>query len=130
MPTQSLTDTLIRNMKAPASGRIEFNDSRCRGLTHRITASGEKTWAFRYRDRAGRSQRLTMGRYPDLGLAAARARADDERRKVVSGVSPASEKRSEREDASTLCFDHLADRYMVEHARRFKKSADEDERSL
>jgi integrase len=29
-----------------------------------------------------------------------------------------------------LSFDHLADRYLAEHAYRFKKSADEDERSL
>ena len=130
MPTQALTDTLIRNIKPPVSGRIELNDARCRGLTLRVSAGGEKSWAFRYRDRAGASQRLTMGRYPDLSLADARARADDERRKVTSGGSPATEKRQERENASTLCFDHLADRYMVEHARRFKRSADEDERSL
>ena len=49
---------------------------------------------------------------------------------MISGGSPATEKRQERENASTLCFNHLADRYMVEHARRFKRSADEDERSL
>jgi len=130
MPVKPLTDVYVRTAPLPRSGRTELTDARCRGLTLRVTASGEKTWAFRYRDRSGRTQRLTLGRYPDVALSDARARADDEQRKVAGGASPAAEKRAERQNANTLCFDHLADRYLREHAYRFKKSAGEDERSL
>ncbi len=49
---------------------------------------------------------------------------------MAGGASPAAEKRDERGNAEKLSFDHLADRYLVEHAYRFKKSAGEDERSL
>jgi integrase len=130
MPAQPLTDVLIRSLKPPLKGRIEITDARCRGLELRMTASGERSWAFRYRDRTGRVQRLTLGRYPDLGLADARARADAARRVALDGGNPAVEKREARANADKLTFEHLADRYLAEHARRFKKSADADERHL
>jgi len=130
MPAQPLTDALVRSLRPPLSGRVEVTDARCRGLVLRITGAGEKTWAFRYRDRAGRPQRLTIGRYPDVGLADARTKADEERRRVATGASPAVEKREARENADRLAFGHLADRYLEEHARRFKRSHEADERNL
>src|SRR4051794_12692756 len=120
MPVKPLTDLLVRSVRPPPSGRTEITDARCRGLTLRVTATGEKTWAFRYRDRGGRTQRLTLGRYPDVALSDARARADNERRRVAGGTSPAAEKRAERRSADTLYFNHLADRFLQEHAYRFK----------
>ena len=107
-----------------------MTDARCRGLCIRVTEAGEKTWAFRYRDSVGRTQRLTLGRYPDLGLGAARDRADQQRRAVANGGSPAAAKKQERLDAERLTFDHLADRYLHEYAYRFKRSAAEDDRSI
>jgi integrase len=86
----------------------------------------------RYRDAGGRSQRLTIGAYPTVGLADARARAAEVRRAAVSGANPAAEKRDARENAEARTVDHLAARYLREHAARFKRPRPvaEDERNL
>lgn len=128
---KALTDTLIRTIAAPASGRVEFSDERCSGLTFRVTANGVRSWSFRFRDpRSNRLTRATLGTYPVLSLAAAREMAIDMRRAVTKGTNPVEERRREREQAMTRTFGALADRYLNEHARRFKKSADADERAL
>ena len=55
-----------------------------------------------------------------------RARADELRREVAAGRNPATHKR----EAPARTFAGLAERYLAEHARRFKRSADQDERNL
>lgn len=74
--------------------------------------------------------RLTLGSYPDIGLADARAKADAHRIAVAGGADPASLKREQRENADVLAFQHLADRYIREYALRFKKSGARDEQNL
>src|SRR5687768_6386932 len=74
MAALALADLLCRNARAPDTGRVELADAKCPGLVLRVTAAGAKSWAVRYRDAGGRSQRLTIGAYPTIGLADARAR--------------------------------------------------------
>ena len=126
-----LTDALIRAVVAPATGQFEYADTRSSGLSFRVTAAGAKSWSFRFRDPVtGKPARFSMGPYPDVSLAAARERADELRKAVVQGENPIERKRHERTEAPKKIFQYLADRYMIEHARRFKRSADEDERRL
>ena len=123
----ALTDATVRSIQAPSAGRIEISDPACRGLELRITSTGAKTFAFRFRDRhSKRVERITIGRYPDVMLRDARRRADELRRETAAGRNPAIHKR----EAPARTFAALADRYLVEHARRFKRSADQDERNL
>jgi len=56
--------------------------------------------------------------------------ADGLRTKVAEGKNPIQQKRLDRHDASNKTFALLADRYLDEHARRFKRSADADDRNL
>lgn len=56
--------------------------------------------------------------------------ADGLRTKVAEGKNPIQQKRLDRHDASNKTFALLADRYLEEHARRFKRSADADDRNL
>ncbi|MCO8353490.1 tyrosine-type recombinase/integrase [Burkholderia multivorans] len=62
------------------------------GLTFTLSESGTATWVLRFRH-GGRRQELTLGRYPDLSLSAARAAAAKKRVGVVEGVNPADEVR-------------------------------------
>jgi integrase len=125
--SRALTDATVRNIQAPGKGRIEVRDPACRGLELRVTPTGAKTFAFRFRDRhSKRVERITIGRYPDVMLRDARLRADGLRREIAAGRNPATHKR----EAPARTFAALADRYLVEHARRFKRSADQDERNL
>jgi integrase len=122
----AFTDALIRSLK-PASGRTELTDPACRGLCLRVTTAGAKTFTFRYRDRtARRIERLTIGPYPDVSLRDARVRADKLRQQIAAGKNPSAHKR----EAPARSFAALAQRYLVEHARRHKRSATKDERNL
>jgi integrase len=110
---------------------VEVADLRCAGLAFRVTAGGVRSWCFRFRDPAsGKDARSTIGRYPDISLAKAREAADGLRARVAGGVNPIEQKRRDRHDASSKTFQALSDRYLEEHARRFKRSAAADERNL
>lgn len=130
MARVAITDAVAKAAKAEAGKRTEIADLTCRGLALRVTPDGNKTWAFRYRDANGRDQRLTLGRYPDLGLRDARLLADRHRAAAALGQSPAEEKRRAREEAPQRTFAHLAERYLKEHAEPRKRSADGDRRLL
>jgi integrase len=62
------------------------------GLTFTISKSGTASWILRYRY-GGRVRELTLGNYPDLGLAAARKMAREKRVEIDQGGDPAAEKR-------------------------------------
>ena len=128
---KALTDAFISSLAAPASGRIEVSDTRCVGLTLRVTSGGVKSWSFRFRARGARSpSRVTLGIYPDIGLGKAREQASAMRSTIAAGGDPAQLRREERGGAKT--FGALADRYLKEHADRHKRpaSAAADRRNL
>lgn len=126
-----LTDTLLRALKKPAKGRIELADASCRGLEFRITAAGNRSWSYRYRAAGtGKLSRATIGPYPEISLSKARGQADAMRAGVAQGENPSEAKRRERREAPGRTYKALADRYLVEYARREKRSADQDERNL
>jgi integrase len=128
---RALTDSTIKGLRPPSTGRTEIADLRCAGLAFRITAAGIRSWCFRFRDpQSGKDARSTIGHYPDISLGDARAAADALRAKVAKGVNPIAQKRLDRHDASSKTFRSLSDRYLEEHAKRFKRSADADERNL
>lgn len=96
MPVLPLTARTVSTLRAPSDqSRIEYFDADVAGLTLRITSDGVKTWSLMYRHH-GRKRRLTLGRFPDLGLADARRRATEERGRIVGGIDPAAEKQDER----------------------------------
>jgi Arm DNA-binding domain len=128
---KALTDVFVRTLPTPSAGRTEVADGRVTGLEFRVTVNGVRSWSFRFRDpRSGKTTRATIGGYPDVSLALARERAEALRRQVVTGENPVETKRRERELSSSKAFRALADRYLNEHARRHKRSADADERNL
>ena len=104
---------------------------RCPGLEFRLTPTGARSFSFRFRDpTSGAVTRATIGPYPEISLSDARGAADTLRSKVAKGINPVTEKRRDREDAGSKTFRALSDRYIEEHAKRFKRSADADERNL
>jgi integrase len=130
---KSLTDTFCKSTPAPITGRSEWADVRCAGLEFRVTSAGSRSWTFRFRDPSSRrTLRASIGSYPDIGLSAARKKADDLRGKVADGVNPIDLRRKERDESHSRTFNELAERYMREHSRRHKRqlSADGDELNL
>ena len=96
-----------------------------------MTPGGARSWTFRFRDpETGAVSRATLGRYPDIPLADARARADELRAAVSRGVNPVQEKRRKASERVSRTFNAVAERYLTEYARRQKRSASVDERNL
>lgn len=128
---KALTDTYLRSLRPPSSGRIELSDQSCPGLEFRLTKAGARSWSYRYRAPvSGKLSRVTIGPYPEVTLAEARERANDYRKGVSQGEHPSEAKRRARREAPGRTFKVLADRYLEEYARRNKRSADADERNL
>jgi integrase len=87
MPPKRLADTSIRSLKPRAVGHYEVSDGR--GLVLRVYASGRRTWMLRATDgRTGEQLRRVLGDYPAIGLAEARALADEWRTSLRKGVDP------------------------------------------
>jgi integrase len=130
---KTLTDAFVKSIRSPSKARVEYADLRCVGLSFRVTASGVRSWCFRFRDpRTGRSSRIGLGPYPAVSLSAARELAEAQRRVVAKGQNPVEIRRQERVEAPQKTFEALAGRYVAEHADRHKRprSAAEDRRNL
>ncbi len=72
---------------APGTRRACF-DTKTRGLTLLVTPTGRKSFYVR-RKIEGRSERLSIGRFPEWSVERARARADDVNARVGRGENPA-----------------------------------------
>jgi integrase len=127
---RKLTDVFLKTVKSPDTGRLEINDLGCTGLAFRVTSNGARSWSFRFRDAGGAQTRATVGRYPTVCLLDARRIADDMRREVGQGGNPVSRKRQDRAGAGGKTFAALAQRYLIEHAERHKRSHGHDRRNL
>jgi integrase len=64
-------------------------------LTFTLSATGIASWVLRFRI-GGKPEELTLGRYPDLTLSAARKLAAEKRVEVQKGNNPATEKRKDK----------------------------------
>jgi hypothetical protein len=115
MPTTKLTDLAVRKLGAPASGRVEHFDTLLPSFGLRITAAGTKSWVVMTHVR-GRLKRVTLGRWPALGLADAR----DQARKVIAdaqgGKAPLSGRARRHAIDGDTVRDVLAE-YVARHQR-------------
>jgi integrase len=123
VPSVLLTDAMLRGL-APSAKLVEFWDKRILGLCLRASPSGARTWTFRYRPMGSTSfKRLGLGKYPEVGLAVARSRAERKRAEVADGADPQGERKAKREaDRRALTFNTLADSYLERYARQHKAS--------
>ena len=116
----------------PGAKPIDVRDGLARGLILTVLPSGKKTWSVRYR-RDGRQRRLILGDFPGLSLAKARDAAEDARTKIRDGDDPAAELQARRR-APVDSFSKLSDAYLERvsdpKAREFKRSHEQDKRSL
>jgi integrase len=119
---KALTTKGVDALKSDPARRMEIPDPALSGLYLVVQPSGAKSWALRYRW-AGKPAKLTLGRWPLLGIADARAAASEAIGKIERGQNPSAEKKatkaarleaqlSERDKIKTLIeqFDrrHLA----------------------
>jgi len=108
---QRLTEKIVREAKAPATGsRITYDDD-VRGFGVRITAKGVRAFVLEYSFR-GHNRRYTIGRHgEEFSVVAARIKARSLRRRLRDGIDIAAEP-----GARTVA--ELADRYEAEYLPR------------
>ena len=85
-----LSNLLIEKTK-PQAKTQRLSDGR--GMYLEIAPTGGKWWRFKYRF-GGRDRRISLGVYPDVGLADAREKREAARRQVAAGVDPGEQRRA------------------------------------
>lgn len=92
MPTNKLTDRQCNAVK-PSTRAIKLFDGG--GLYLFVSPTGAKTWRLAYRI-DGRPQTMSFGPYPEVSLAAARARRDEVKATLREGADPMAPRRVKR----------------------------------
>jgi integrase len=116
---KALTAKSIENLR-PDAIRREIADGGCRGLFFIIQPSGARSWACRYRIN-GKSQKLTLGAFPTVGLPQARRLAATALEQLAKGGNPGADKRQAKAEAlerSKDTVERLAQQFLEEYARK------------
>lgn len=113
MPTNTLTDTKCKTAKPKEKGYKLFDGH---GLYLMVTPAGGKLWRLTYRLN-GKAQTVSMGAYPVLSLADARAKRDEMRLALLNGESLKASKKKDTMTLSKACMEYwdtrkdITDRY-------------------
>lgn len=117
----ALSDTAIRAAKHGAKP-IKLFDAN--GLFLLLQPSGGKLWRLKYRY-AGKEKKLSVGRYPDVGLKAARRRRDEAREMLANGLDPAEQKRVRVEaeaQSAAATFSLVGEEYLTKAGREGREA--------
>jgi integrase len=112
---QALTAKAIEAMKPDSDGAYRVPDLRCKGLALRVATDGGKTWDLSFRIKGAGGRRLSLGNYTDVGLEAARHRANEltsAGRRGQDLIAEEKKARNEYDQAFTL------ERLTSEYAKR------------
>src|SRR5262245_62438709 len=126
MPRVKLTDRTVQEISPNPSRQVDYFDVRWPGFGVRVSPAGRKSWVVMYRFH-GRVRRVTIGPYPYVSLADARAKGKALMTQVFQGTDPAAVRAAER---LAETFAQLADEYLERHAKPRKRTWREDERIL
>lgn len=109
----ALSDAKIRAIKATDKVQKVSDE---KGLQLWISPAGNKVWNLAYRF-DGKQKKLSIGPYPEIGLADARKKRDEARALLAEGMDPAEQKqrllasgRDARANTFAVVADELLDR--------------------
>jgi len=112
-----LTDKFVKHLSAPAKGNRIFYDRQIPGFGVRITAGGAISFILNYYIH-GRERRITIGKYPEWSVIAARNRALELRREIHEDVDPLQQRQHRR---SQPTMRDLCTEYVERHALIYKR---------
>lgn len=92
---QRITERIVRSLTIPKTGNRIIYDSEIPGFGVRMTAAGVVSLVLNYHAR-GRERRYTIGRHPELSVAAARDEAIGLRELIRGGGDPLEERHKKR----------------------------------
>jgi integrase len=128
MPRVALTDRFVAGAKPDATGRTDYFDATAKGLALRVTGN-HKSWTFNFTSpKDGKRARMTLGSYPAMALAKARAEAIEAKGHVDDGRDPRDVVAARNASAMTVA--DLFKSYMEIYARPELRSAGAVERRM
>jgi integrase len=86
-----MLSNLLINKTKHGCKTVRLSDGR--GLYLELSPTGGKWWRFKYRI-AGKEKRISLGVYPDVGLAEARDKREQARKLVAAGVDPVEHRKA------------------------------------
>lgn len=89
---RAMTTKAVESIRPDPVKRREVPDPSLSGLYLIIQPSGAKSWALRYRY-GGKPRKLTLGKWPVMGVAAARLAASEAVEAIEHGKDPGAEKK-------------------------------------
>jgi integrase len=127
----ALTHKSIEALGADAKA-YRVPDARCPGLAVRVAPSGLRTWDLAFRIRgSGKYRRLSLGRFPEISLEAARDRANELTREARAGRDVIGETVAAKAAAdSRLTVNGLIDCYLRRRVHGRLRTAKEIEKIL
>lgn len=113
---RSLTATAVTNAK-PKSSAYKLSDGG--GLYLFVTPSGGKAWRYKYR-LLGKERSYTLGSYPALSLAKARAEHEAARALVEQHLDPGGERRAaiQKMISAATTFESVASDYILKRTTK------------
>lgn len=94
-----LTDRYLRNLNPPESGRLEVSDTKRKGLRLRLSAKRNAVWMYEKRVKGGPKRKHTLGKWPAVSLADARATALEIEAEASRGIDRVEIERGLKLDA-------------------------------
>ena len=121
-----LNEKALREAEPKPGVSYQIFDTEVIGFAARVHASGARTFTIDYRH-AGRQRRMTIGRWPEWSVTAARERAKELRRAIDEGQDPLAVREDFRE---TPRIKDMIDRYIKEHLPKLAKTNAGDQVSM
>ena len=123
---ERFTSRWIETVKVKA--RSDFTDPKTPGLILRVTPNGAKSWAFLYRRQSDqRRRRVTLGKFPVMGLKEARVAVAGYLKGIAAGADPAGETQALKKIETV---DQLLDRFLSDYAPAGSRWTEEMRRIL
>src|SRR5689334_21863430 len=114
--TKKLTKRLADTLQPEEGQPLVVWDSDVRGFGLAVSRGGVKAFVLNYRSTGGRERRLTIGRYGEWTVDAARKEAAQLKAQVSRGEDPLAARRARRHHPETVpTVADLAARVLKEH---------------
>ena len=125
----ALSDIAVKKLK-PTDKAVRLFDGG--GLYLEVSPAGGKLWRWKYRF-DGKEKRLSLGTYPDTGLADARAKHAAARKLLAAGIDPGEQRKAEKlatQERSANTFAAIAAELLAQRAKKLAPGSAERERRL
>lgn len=125
-----LTDTAIRKAK-PVAKPLKLTDGG--GLYLLLRSDSARWWRMDYRRPVtGKRNTLSLGVYPDVGLADARTKRDEARKLLAAGVDPGERRKAERaagQERASNSFEVVAREWLAVRAHEWSERQHDKEKA-